>query len=93
MKYVSPNEIFDLIKNNRIIVYRNNYVYDITNLINKHPGGNNCLLKKLGTNCHKDYEYHRDHAKKIWEKYLIGSNIPIQTKIFEDIINYLKNKL
>ena len=53
----------------------NKKVYDITELIEKHPGGKSCLLKKGGGNidCLKDYNFHSKKGKKEWEKYFIGN--------------------
>ena len=50
-------------------------VVDITILIDNHPGGNNCLLKKLGTDCTKDMKFHSASAKKLIKKLTIGKLI------------------
>ena len=50
-------------------------VVDISNLLDNHPGGNNCLIKKLGTDCSKDINYHSKDAKKIVKKLVIGELI------------------
>ena len=47
-------------------------VVDISNLLDIHPGGNDCLLKKLGTDCSKDINYHSKDAKKLVKKLTIG---------------------
>ena len=93
MNYISPNEISNLVKNNHIIVYRKNYVYDITELINNHPGGDKCLLSKCLTDCQKDYEFHRDYAKKKWKKYIIGTSIKVELTFYQKILNFITNKL
>ena len=47
-------------------------VYDVTNFIKKHPIGSKPLIKKAGTDCTRDYDFHPKDAKKEWEKYKIG---------------------
>ena len=47
-------------------------VYDITKFIEKHPIGSGPLIKKAGTDCTKDYDFHPKAAKKEWEKCKIG---------------------
>ena len=37
-------------------------VVDISSLLNNHPGGNSCLIKKLGIDCSKDIYYHSKNA-------------------------------
>ena len=49
-----------------------NRVYDITKFIEKHPIGSEPLLKKAGTDCTIDYDFHSKAAKQVWEKYKIG---------------------
>ena len=68
---ISPKEIDIMIKQGKIIILRNNKVYDITNF-NFHPGGFNCLQKKNGKDVSYDYNFHSKNAKKIWKKFLIG---------------------
>jgi|TARA_B110000495_G_C22873120_1_gene509173 cytochrome b involved in lipid metabolism len=50
----------------------NNNVYNVTDFLNRHPGGRFVLLSKGGQNVTKHYSWHPPHAKKIWEKYKIG---------------------
>ena len=48
----------DIIKHNSANdcwILANNNIYDITKFINEHPGGQECLLKKAGTDCTYDY--------------------------------------
>jgi len=93
MKYISPNEISELLNKDRIIIYRKHYVYDITSLIKKHPGGEICLFKKNNSQCEDDFEFHHESSRKKWKKYLIGTYKAIQYSSFESLINYVINKL
>jgi cytochrome b involved in lipid metabolism len=72
MTYYSINEIKKHNTINDCWIYANDNVYDITNFIKIHPGGSNCLLKKAGTDCSYDFEFHSKNGKKIWDRYKIG---------------------
>ena len=93
MNYISPDEISNLVKNNHIIVYRKDYVYDITGLIDNHPGGNKCLLGKNLLDCQNDYKFHKNSAKKKWKKYIIGTKIQVKPSIYQILYNFIANKL
>ena len=93
MKYISPNEISDLLKSKRIIIYRKHYVYDITDLIKKHPGGNQCLLNRTNSQCQYDYEFHSKSAKNKWKNYIIGTSLVARDNTIARFFNYLINKL
>mgnify|MGYP001221081264 FL=1 len=58
-------------KNNNLIVANNN-VYDISELLEIHPGGKKCLLNNLKTDCTIDYKFHSKKGKSEWYKYKIG---------------------
>lgn len=51
-------------------IIANNFVYDVTNFLNKHPGGSKTILNKSGQDVTFDYNFHSN--KEIWKKYLIG---------------------
>ena len=53
------------------LIYANGKRYDISELIKKHPGGENCLIKKVGKDCSKDYDFHSKKGKNEWKKYEI----------------------
>ena len=61
-------------------VVSNNKVYDITYFfaLDKHPGGNSILLSRGGgiKNCEKDFKFHSNKTKKLWNNYLIGYVAP-----------------
>lgn len=71
MKILSKNDIENLLKEGRIIIYRKNYVYDVTDW-DFHPGGKNCLIKKIDTDVSIDYNFHSKLGKKEWKKFCIG---------------------
>ena len=71
----SKKEINDMITiNNQCIIIANSNVYNITEYIDSHPGGSNCLWEKSRnfTDCSSDFFFHGKSAKKRWEKYKIG---------------------
>lgn len=67
VKIYTWNEIKD--KN---LVVANGNVYNISNLLNKHPGGNNALLKNLGKDCTIDFNFHSKESRKKWDNYKVG---------------------
>ena len=87
MNYISPQEIKDLNKNGRLIVFRKSFVYDITDLLKYHPGGSSSLMKRKLTDCEKDYSFHSKDGKKSWKKYLIGSNKQRERCFLEKILS------
>jgi hypothetical protein len=46
METLSKIKINELTKNGRIIIFNNHLIYDITELINIHPGCGKCLMYK-----------------------------------------------
>jgi len=55
-------------------IFANHKIYNVETLINNHPGGSTCILKKLGTDCTQDYNFHSNSAKINWEKYVVNTN-------------------
>jgi cytochrome b involved in lipid metabolism len=53
-------------------IVANNYVYDVTDFIKLHPGGQESIIKKGGTDCTYDYNFHSFNGKNEWKKYRIG---------------------
>ena len=68
----TEQDITKMIENERCIIFVKKKVYDITDFINKHPGGSNSLLNKVGEDCAVDFNYHSKNGKKLWDKYKIG---------------------
>jgi len=64
------NELNNNNNNNLIIV--NNKIYDISVIINNHPGGKECLLRNLGKDCTKDLNFHSKQTRKLLKKLYIG---------------------
>ena len=69
LKVFKENEIDTLLSEDRIILFRDKYIYDVTNFTD-HPGTYNIFLKRNGTDISKDYNFHKN--KQIFKKYLIG---------------------
>ena len=72
MIYISPGDVNNMIQSGRIIIIRKNNKYDVTEF-NSHPGSYKCLLNKCGKNVDYDYDFHSYKAKKLWNKYCIGT--------------------
>jgi cytochrome b involved in lipid metabolism len=51
-----------------------NVVYDATNYINGHPGGERSILRKCGgaADCSKDMKFHSERAISMWKKNRVG---------------------
>jgi cytochrome b involved in lipid metabolism len=64
------NEIYSSENQNWIVA--NNNVYDITELLDIHPGGKQCLINHIKKDCTIDYNFHSKDSKKEWKKYKIG---------------------
>ena len=54
------------------------YVYDATDYIAMHPGGDKSILKKCGgaCDCSEDLKFHSIKGQKLWKKYRIGKVRP-----------------
>lgn len=72
MVVLTNNDIDHLRKNNAIIIISKNKVYDVTEYIDKHPGGKNAILKNQFENNYYSYNFHSNKAKDLWKKYKIG---------------------
>ena len=53
-------------------IVANNYVYDATEFIKLHPGGQESIIRKAGTDCTYDYNFHSTKGKEYWKRYRIG---------------------
>ncbi len=51
-------------------IIANNYVYDVTEFLDNHPGGKKTILNKAGQDVSFDFKFH--YNKELWKKYLIG---------------------
>jgi len=52
-----------------------NKVYDVTEIMNKHPPGKKPILNKAGGNATQDFHFHSKNTQKIWKKFCIGKVI------------------
>ncbi|AYV84005.1 MAG: hypothetical protein Hyperionvirus15_43 [Hyperionvirus sp.] len=62
------------------------FVYDVTEFLELHPGGKEVLLKCGGTDCTGEFEeiMHSDAAEKLMEKYLVGRYSRLVVKEVEE---------
>lgn len=53
-------------------------IYDATDFIKVHPGGENCILKKSGgvVDCSRDMNFHSSRAIKLWKDRRVGRLVP-----------------
>lgn len=47
-------------------------VYDVTKFIPMHPAGEAAIVRKGGTDCTEDFNFHSKNARKLWEPLFIG---------------------
>ena len=84
---ISINDINDSITDNKCIIVINNNVYNITEYLRKHPGGEEILLNLNGQDATEEFNDigHSSGARKILEKYKIGTLLEAdKTKIRGD---------
>tara|TARA_E500000178_G_C16917413_1_gene705559 strand:+ start:251 stop:505 length:255 start_codon:yes stop_codon:yes gene_type:complete len=72
MNYFTFNDISKMRNNNKIIIIRKNIVYDVTNFVKNHPGGEDSIIKNQYFDNQKNYKFHKENGKKEWDKYKIG---------------------
>merc|ERR1712151_244684 len=53
-------------------------IYDATEYIHQHPGGEASILKKAGgaCDCAEDFKFHSKRGRKVWDKYFVGKVKP-----------------
>ena len=72
-KYYSKEDINNINNTTRYkLIIVNNKIYDISELIDIHPGGKDCLLKKIGQDCTRDLNFHTNKTKKLLKKLYVG---------------------
>lgn len=71
-KYISLDDINYLRKQGYIIIISNNIVYNVTNLIHKHPGGRNSILNNIDKDNYNNFRLHSIKSQKKWNDYKIG---------------------
>jgi len=65
--------IQNMINNSRVIIVINDDVFDISNFVNKHPGGKFVINSKIGIINERYYNMHSPMARKKWLDYKIGT--------------------
>lgn len=71
-KYYTKEEIFLHNSSESCWIIVKNKVYDITPFLKNHPGGQNSLIKKGGSDCTTDLNFHSKYAKEMMEIFYIG---------------------
>jgi cytochrome b involved in lipid metabolism len=64
-----------------------NKVYNVSGYATKHPGGVYAIELWAGGDVTDSYNYHTNNAKKMWEKFLIGTTDPIEIKPWWHVFN------
>ena len=85
MKSFTREEINTLIDGGKLIIVANHKVYDVTNMLNRHPGGKFVIRTSIGKNSDKHYSMHSERARKMWTLYQIGIE-KTNTTLFCNII-------
>ncbi|XP_048754990.2 fatty acid 2-hydroxylase-like isoform X2 [Ostrea edulis] len=78
MIYYTENEIKEEIEKGKIILLRENQVYDVTEFADRHPGGREYLAKQVGNDVTQQMKNETPHqhslaAYTILKKYCVGS--------------------
>lgn len=47
-------------------------VYDVTDMVEHHPGGKRSILRHAGRECSVDFDFHSKAGQRLWAKYQIG---------------------
>lgn len=47
-------------------------VYDVTDVVDHHPGGKRSILRHAGRECTVDFDFHSKAGQQLWAKYQIG---------------------
>ena len=56
-------------------------VYDVTMFMERHPAGSKPILRKAGTDCTVDFDFHSEFAKsRVWPRFLVGRLVPCDKK-------------
>ena len=59
-------------ESDRMLYILGNKVIDASAVLNKHPGGNDCLYNKKGTDITSDYKFHNPVAQKHIRELVVG---------------------
>ena len=52
-------------------------VYDVTLFLKRHPGGERVLLKRAGSDCSEDFDFHSAAGRRMWDRFRIGVLAPL----------------
>ena len=72
MRVLTHKQIHDEIKDGKKLIMVNNYIYDIKDMVDSHPGGIISLMNHIGKDCIVDYNFHSYKAQTKWNKLKIG---------------------
>ncbi|KAJ9472126.1 Delta(8)-fatty-acid desaturase 2 [Diplonema papillatum] len=67
----TSEEIAAHFKKNDLWLIAKGNVYDVSDFVSSHPGGEACILKNAGQDVSSDFSFHRDKA--FWKRFKIGT--------------------
>ena len=79
--FFNLTDLKDLVRDGNKILISNGNIYNVTLYYKNHPGGYKAILNKClkisddklkFNDCSKDFDFHRNNSKKVWDKYKIG---------------------
>eukprot|EP00924_Labyrinthula_sp_SR-Ha-C_P005859 maker-scaffold_14-snap-gene-7.21-mRNA-1 protein AED:0.32 eAED:0.32 QI:31/1/1/1/1/1/2/20/221 len=75
----------EIIKQNahgNVWIFANNFVYNVSDYIHKHPGGPRAIQRRSDSlqDCAIDFKFHSPTAKKVWNSLTVGKLIPCEPK-------------
>lgn len=50
----------------------NGLIYDALPILYAHPGGPDCLLRKRGEDCSRDFAFHSKRGQQLWSNFVVG---------------------
>ena len=48
-------------------------VYDVTEMVQQHPGGARAILRHAGQESSRDFDFHSPEGRKVWKPHRIGT--------------------
>ena len=54
-------------------IYAHGKVYDVSGYAEQHPGGPNAILKRIGQDATKDYDFHSKQGKQAWTQMRVNA--------------------
>lgn len=89
VKYYRLEELKQHCNGNSAWIHINNHIYDVTNFLDQHPGGEEVLIEQAGGDATEAFEDvgHSKDAHEMKKQYLIGELHPDDRDAFQTLKN------